>query len=292
MTQTSRDQVWTVVDPDSENRWGERFERLVFVLASANVVAVVLSTVESLDARYGAYFDGLLVASIALFTCLYVVRLWAAGSAAPDAGRSRFAFVRDPIAVVDCFVIVTFWTGLLFEIRLFESGLFRVFWLARVLNLSWFRHSRRRFKRVLDAQRSDLGIAFSGAGMLVLVSSTLMYFVEGSVQPDAFSSIPETLWWGVVTLTTVGYGDVVPVTPLGRLLGAATMLGGVAFFALPSSILAAGFFAERTGEQARTGDRAQTGTQTQTAGRPSVQWCPYCGESLGSESSHGWPRTD
>ncbi|WP_042661941.1 ion transporter [Haloferax sp. ATB1] len=286
MAQTSRDQVWTVVDPDSENRWGERFERLVFVLASANVVAVVLSTVESLYERFGAYFDGLLVASIALFTCLYVVRLWAAGSAAPDAGRSRFAFVRDPISVVDCFVIATFWTGLLFEIRLFESGLFRVFWLARVLNLSWFRRSRRRFKRVLDAQRDDLGVAFSGAGMLVLVSSTLMYFVEGSVQPDAFSSIPETLWWGVVTLTTVGYGDVVPVTPLGRLLGAATMLGGVAFFALPSSILAAGFFAERAGERAQETEE----TRTTDRGRPGgkrVEWCPYCGESLDTGSSHG-----
>ncbi|WP_148414128.1 ion transporter [Haloferax sp. KTX1] len=286
MTQTSRDQVWTVVDPDSENRWGERFERLVFVLASANVVAVVLSTVESLYARFGAYFDGLLVTSIALFTCLYAVRLWAAGSAAPDAGRSRFAFVRDPISVVDCFVIATFWTGLLFEIRLFESGLFRVFWLVRVLNLSWFRRSRRRFKRVLDAQRSDLAVAFSGAGMLVLVSSTLMYFVEGSVQPDAFSSIPKTLWWGVVTLTTVGYGDVVPVTPLGRLLGAATMLGGVAFFALPSSILAAGFFAERAGERAQVAEA----TRTPDRGRPGgkrVERCPYCGESLDIGSSHG-----
>ncbi|MCO8265078.1 ion transporter (plasmid) [Haloferax prahovense] len=278
----SRDQVWTVVDPESENRWGERFSRLVFLLASANVVAVVLSTVESLSARFGVYFDGLLVVSIVLFTLLYVVRLWAAGSDAAESGRhSRVAFVRDPIAVVDCFVIVTFWVGLLFEIRLFESGLFRVFWLARVLNLSWFRRSRGRFKRVIDAQRSDLGVAFSGAGMLVLVSSTLMYFVEGSVQPEAFSSIPETLWWGVVTLTTVGYGDVVPVTPLGRLLGAATMLGGVAFFALPSSILAAGFFAERTEE------RAQPGEQTQPRERPRFEWCPYCGESLGSESSHG-----
>ncbi|QOS13844.1 mvp-type potassium channel superfamily protein (plasmid) [Haloferax gibbonsii] len=282
MAQMSRDQVWTVVDPESENRWGERFSRLVFLLASANVVAVVLSTVESLSVRFGVYFDGLLVVSIALFTVLYVVRLWAAGSDAPESGRhSRVAFVRDPIAVVDCFVIVTFWVGLLFEIRLFESGLFRVFWLARVLNLSWFRRSRGRFKRVIDAQRSDLGVAFSGAGMLVLVSSTLMYFVEGNVQPEAFSSIPETLWWGVVTLTTVGYGDVVPVTPLGRLLGAVTMLGGVAFFALPSSILAAGFFAERTGERMQPGERTRPGEG------PRFEWCPYCGESLDAESSHG-----
>jgi voltage-gated potassium channel len=127
---------------------------------------------------------------------------------------------------------------------------------------------------VFDAERSDLVVAFSGAGVLVLVSSTLMYFVEGSVQPEAFSSIPETLWWGVVTLTTVGYGDIVPVTPLGRLLGAATMLGGVAFFALPSSILAAGFFAERTGEG------------TEASENPSADWCPHCGERLDSGDSH------
>jgi voltage-gated potassium channel len=271
----SREQVWTVVDPDPENRWGERFDLVVFVVASLNVLAVVLSTVESLSDRYSVYFEALLVASIVLFTLLYVVRLWAAGSASRDSERSsRFAFARGPVAVVDFFVVATFWVGVLFEIRLFESGLFRVLWLARVLDLSWFRHSRRRFRRVLDAQRSDLAVAFSGAGTLVLVSSTLMYFVEGSVQPEAFSSIPETLWWGVVTLTTVGYGDVVPVTPLGRLLGAATMLGGVAFFALPSSILAAGFFAERAGDEARAAENSRAGR------------CPHCGERLDSRDRH------
>jgi voltage-gated potassium channel len=271
MAQISRDTVWTVVDPKPENRRGTRFRLVVFVLASLNVLAVVLSTVESFYERYSVYFEALLVVSIALFTLLYVVRLWAAGAASRDSERgSRVAFVRGPIAVVDLFVIATFWTGLLLEIRLFESGLFRVFWLVRVLDLSWFRHSRHRFKRVLVAQRSDLAVAFSGAGMLVLVSSTLMYFVEGGVQPEAFSSIPDTLWWGVVTLTTVGYGDVVPVTPLGRLLGAVTMLGGVAFFALPSSILAAGFFAERTGDA------------TAASENPSGDCCPHCGERLDS----------
>ncbi|MFC6990351.1 ion transporter [Haladaptatus sp. GCM10025707] len=275
MVQLSRDQVWTVVDPDPENRLGARFDPIVFALASMNVIAVVLSTVESLGDRYSSFFAALLVGSIVLFTGLYVIRLWAAGSAPHGNVRSpRFAFVRDPIAVVDLFVIATFWIGFLFEISLLESGLFRVLWLARVLNLSWFRHSRRRFKRVLDAQRADLIVAFSGAGMFVLVSSTLMYFVEGSVQPDAFSSIPDTLWWGVVTLTTVGYGDVVPVTPLGRLLGAATMLGGVAFFTLPSSILAAGFFADRAGEQ------------TPMPGTPGATWCPHCGRPLDSGAPH------
>ncbi|MDS0293680.1 ion transporter [Halogeometricum luteum] len=278
MAQTSREQVWAVVEPNPEDRRGERFGWVVFAVASMNVVAVVLSTVEPLYERYSVYFTALLVASMVLFTALYVVRLWAAGAASGGLDRrGRFAFVRNPIAVVDFFVLATFWTGLLFGIPLLESGLFRVLWLVRVLNLSWFRRSRRRFKRVLDAQRSDLAVAFSGAGMLVLVSSTLMYSVEGSVQPEAFSSIPKTLWWGIVTLTTVGYGDVVPVTPLGRLLGAATMLGGVAFFALPSSILAAGFFAE----QARKETRAEEA--------PRVGRCPHCGESFGGEDT-GSPR--
>lgn len=268
MVRLTRRRLWELVDPETDDRWGRRFEHTVFLLALSNVVAAVLASVEPLYSRYAALFEGFLTVSIVLFTVLYVVRVWAAASGADErgddaSGRRRFA--RRPIAVVDFVVITTFWLGLLTGIEAFGAGLFRTLWIARLFSLSWFARSRGRFKRVLSAQREDLAVAFSAAGMLVLVSSTLMYFVERGVQPEAFSSIPAALWWGVVTLTTVGYGDVVPVTPLGRVLGALTTFGGVAFVALPSSVLAAGFFAERA---ERAHDR-----------------CPHCGEPVDTTPS-------
>lgn len=155
-----------------------------------------------------------------------------------------------------------------------------------MFNLPRFRRSKVRFKRVLSAQRGDLAIAFSGATMLVLVSSTLMFFVENRTQPEAFGSIPAALWWGIVTLTTVGYGDVVPITPLGKLLGGITTFGGIAFLALPSSILAAGFFAERQSKQKESTatEKARTGTPKSPDDEPPRR-CPHCGESLNTTGS-------
>jgi voltage-gated potassium channel len=268
MAPVTRRRLWELVDPETKDRWGRRVEAVVFVLALSNVVAVVLASVESLYSRYTVFFEGFLTASMILFTLLYVARVWAAASGTEHGTSGRLRFARRPIAVIDFVVVSTFWLGLLTGVEALGAGLFRTLWVVRIFSLSLFKRSRGRFRRVLSAQREDLAIAFSAAGMLVLVSSTLMYFVEGSAQPDAFSSIPAALWWGVVTLTTVGYGDVVPITPLGRFLGALTTFGGVAFFALPSSILAAGFFAERAAEREQMA-REHLGNR-----------CPHCGESL------------
>lgn len=247
MARLPRPRVWDTVDPDARRRSGRRLSTVVAVVATLNVLGVVLASVDAIYERAATLFDAFAVLSVLLFTVLYAVRIWAvtAGTGRRDMD-DRLRLARKPILLVDLVVILVFWVGLLSNAE--TTGAIRILWLAHVFNLPHLRRSRRRFRRVLAAQREDLAIAFSGSGMLVLVSSTLMYFIEGNAQPEAFASIPDALWWGVVTLTTVGYGDVVPVTPLGRVLGAITTFGGIAFFALPSSVLAAGFIAERAAE--------------------------------------------
>ncbi|MFC4360309.1 potassium channel family protein [Halobium salinum] len=277
MVRASRRRVSELVDPGTEDRWGRRLTAAVVLLASLNVVALVLQSVPAVYRSSPRFFSAFSFGSVLLFTLLYALRVWSVtASANRRDADGRLRFVRSPIAVVDVVVLTLFWGGLLWEVlwpttvpSVFGAGAVRVLWLAHVFELPQLKRSRRRFKRVLLAQREDLAIAFSGAGMLVLVSSTLMYFAERGAQPDAFSSIPAALWWGVVTLTTVGYGDVIPVTPLGRLLGAITTFGGIAFFALPSSVLAAGFFSERTAEREGTTEDGRT-------------CCPHCGKSLHS----------
>ena len=99
---------------------------------------------------------------------------------------------------------------------------------------------------------------------LLLLSSSLMYYIEHSAQPKVFKSIPATLWWGVATITTVGYGDAVPITALGKVFGGIVALAGVGLFALPSGILASGF-AEEIGKRNR---------------KKSITRCPHCGEEI------------
>jgi len=100
--------------------------------------------------------------------------------------------------------------------------------------------------------------------ILLIIASSLMYFVEKDAQPEVFSSIPAAMWWGVATLTTVGYGDVYPVTTIGKLLGAIISLLGIGMFALPAGILASGFAEEI--QKRRKGRRV----------------CPHCGKDIDS----------
>jgi voltage-gated potassium channel len=284
MPRLPRPRVWAAVDPGAHRRSGRRLTAVVAVVATLNVLSVVVGSVDAVYDRGPWLFDTFAVLSVLLFTVLYAVRLWAVtAGTARGAVDDRLRLARTPILLVDLVVIVVFWAGVLTGVE--ARGAVRILWLAHVFNLPHLRRSRRRFRRVFAAQREDLAIAFTGAGMLVLVSSTLMYYVERSAQPEAFASIPDALWWGVVTLTTVGYGDVVPVTPLGRVLGAITTFGGIAFFALPSSVLAAGFIADRTTDQSETlNGGGETGTSAGGVDPTTATGtCPKCGKRLGVE---------
>lgn len=234
----------------------------ITALIIVNVCAVVLATVDSLFARHERLFYAVEVVSVAVFTLEYLLRLWACTAdpryAAPVRGRLRFAC--RPTLVVDLLAVLPFYGGTaLFVSDLRVLRAFRLVRLFRLLKLARYADSVRAFGRVLRRKRADLVVSTSGAGLLLLVASSLMYAAEHGAQPEAFSSIPAALWWGVVTLTTVGYGDVYPVTPLGRALGAVIAVLGIGLFALPASILASGFVEDDANERGN---------------------CPNCGENL------------
>jgi voltage-gated potassium channel len=99
----------------------------------------------------------------------------------------------------------------------------------------------RAFGHAFRRKKDQLIVALTANGLLLLIASSLMYFIETNAQPDAFGSIPKAMWWGIATLTTVGYGDVTPVTPLGQFVGSIVAVLGIGLFALPASIMASGF---------------------------------------------------
>lgn len=239
------------------------------VLILSNVLAVMLETVDPLRAQYAAIFEGFAYFSIGVLTIEYVLRVWAATAIeeydGPFTGRLRF--MTRPYPLLDLLTIAPLYVGaLVFGPQFFHS--FRLIWLLLFLRLTKRSEAMETLRAAVRAKREDLIVAFSGAGVLLVFASSLLYYAERGAQPEVFSSIPAALWWGVVTLTTVGYGDVVPVTPLGQLLAGLTAIGGIAFFALPASILASGFI-ETRGIDSIVRD-------------PST--CPHCGRALdGSE---------
>ena len=229
--------------------YGSRLNRLVdvflIVLILANVVAVAAETVPRLQAAYRAYFVAFEVFSVIVFTVEYALRVWVAADdvrhGAGSAASRRWRFVRSPLAVIDLLAILPFYV---FFFAAPDLRFLRIFRLVRLFKLARYSPAVAALARVFyDERRALMGALIIMFG-LVLVSASVMYFVERQAQPEAFGSIPQATWWALVTLTTVGYGDVVPVTLLGRILGSVVMIFGLAVYAIPIGIIASGFSSE------------------------------------------------
>ena len=261
----TRASVHRMFEVGAGGRFGYSIDLFVVILIVLNVLAVMLETVDPLYEAYGREFYGFEAISVAIFSAEYLGRVWAATEHPeydhPLWGRLRFA--ATPYMLIDLLAIVPFFLVAIVDLRFLR--IVRLFRFLRLFKLARYDDSMVLFAEVLRRKRSDLIVTFSATGLLLLLASSLMYFIETTAQPDAFSSIPHTLWWGVITLTTVGYGDVHPVTPLGQFFGAIVAVLGIGLFALPASILASGFIEAAGVEE-----------------DPDVEleYCPCCGEDL------------
>jgi voltage-gated potassium channel len=229
---------------------GRVVNAFIVILILLNAAAFAAETVDHLADRYGRYFDAFNVFSVAIFTIEYVLRIWSAveipmlSRMKPWQARLRFAF--RPIMLIDLMAILPFYLQFLIPIDL---RILRVLRLFRLLMLVRYSPALQTLGRVLaDEYRALLG-ALLVMLVLLLFSSTAIYFLERDGQPEVFGSIPASAWWAISTLTTVGYGDAVPATPWGRVVGGVVMLLGVGMFALPIAIIAAGFSLESARHQ-------------------------------------------
>ncbi len=212
-------------------------------LIMLNTLAVILETVDSIYSQYKVLFKSFELFSICIFSLEYLLRLWTCTCIEkfkhPIYGRLKFIFSIG--GLIDLAAILPFYlplvTGFDFRfiriLRLFRF--FRFFKLGRYLNAS------KIISKVIEAKKEELILSLVVTVFLIVIASSVMYYVEHDVQPDKFSSIPETMWWSVATLTTVGYGDLYPITTLGKTLTAIISILGIGMFALPAGILASGF---------------------------------------------------
>jgi voltage-gated potassium channel len=210
-----------------------------------NGVAVILESNHALNAAYGALFSLFELFSVAIFTLEYLGRVWVAVENAGYAGlspwRARLRYMLSPMALIDLLAIAPFYLALLIAIDLRYLRFFR---LLRLLKLSHYFDGLRVFSEVIRREAGAIAAALLTMLVLIIVSACLMFSVENAAQPGHFESITQAIWWSVVTLTTVGYGDITPITFAGKLLAMIIMMLGIGTMALPAGILAARFTEE------------------------------------------------
>ena len=259
--------------PTGDDLASRLFVVSVMTLIVFNVFAVMLETVDEIGKPLGRLFTVLEIFSVAVFTVEYVLRLWSCTADPRYAGafKGRLRYALSPMAVIDLLAIMPFYLEFLpFDLRFIRS--LRLFRLLRVFKLARYSASLRTLDDVLRSKKEELLVTVFVVVIMLIFASSAMYYAENEAQPDKFSSIPASMWWGVATLTTVGYGDVFPITPLGKLLGALIAILGVGLFALPTGILASGFTEEIRKNRQRE-----------------VLICPHCGLEIGGGQEQGNP---
>jgi len=227
------------------DRAGRITGQLLVALIVVNLAAVVLESVPAYEARYGALFLAIEIFSLVVFTVEYVLRVWVAVEHAPyrhlKGGAARLQFIASPLGIVDLLAVLPFWLAFAGPADLRIVLVFRA---VRFFKLARYSPSMRSLLAALASERRALFGCFVILMGATIVAASVMHLVEGGVQPKNFGTIPDAMWWAIVTLSTIGYGDVVPTTAAGRLVAAATGITGLIMVALPIGIIATAFARE------------------------------------------------
>ena len=241
-----RQRVWELLDVSEDPQSGvddwDWVDAFLLALILLNVLAVILETVNSLQLRFSTAFWAFEVFSVGAFSVEYAARIWSCTAdpryRQPLVGRLRY--VSSFFGVVDFLAILPFYVTLALPASALDLRILRILRLmrfARVLKLGRYSDSIGRMKRVIGARRGDLGVALAAVVVILVLASSAIYYVESDTQPEVFTSIPAAMWWGILALTTVGYGDMAPDTLFGKFLGGIIQPLGIFIFTLPAGTL-------------------------------------------------------
>lgn len=243
---TLRQRVYHLIEePLPGKRAVHVFNAFIVILILANVTAVILESVPEVEQAHYATLQAFDVFSVVVFTVEYALRLWIAPEhplyAALTPLKARLKYSVSFHALVDLLAILPFYLATFVHVDL---RFLRILRILRLLKLTRYSHAIEALVRVVYIQRRPLLATVVIAGILLVFASSVMHLVEQEAQPEQFGSIPRSMWWAIVTMTTTGYGDVVPVTPLGRVFAGLLALSSIGLLALPTGILATGFIQE------------------------------------------------
>lgn len=234
----------------------------IIILIVLTVISIILQSFQSLYTSYNWLFNYFELFSVSIFTIEYVARVYVSNLTVDGSNskKSRLTYIISPMAIVDLLAILPFFIPFIIPIDLRFLRILRLTRLLRVFKLNRYTKALKTIAKVIESRKDELLSSIFILSFVLLFSSILMYYAEFDAQPDAFPNIGASLWWAICTLTTVGYGDVYPITSFGKLIASVITVLGIGIIALPTAIISSGFLEE-------------------VQKRKNKQ-CPHCGGSL------------
>lgn len=266
--QVCKDRIYNLIRDDDENDLASNiFDTIIIVLIIVNVILVIAQTFE-LSAVVQSVFYYIELISVIIFTIEYILRVWTSDFIRPEMRpvKARLRYVFSFMAIIDLLSILPFYLPFLIPIDLRVLRILRVLRLFRVFKFNRYTTALAAIATVFKRKKSQLLSSVFVVLLLMIIASVLMYNVESEAQPEAFSNAFSSLWWAVATLTTVGYGDIYPITVLGKILSAVIALLGIGLVAVPTGIISAGFTEMIEEEKKENTDEKE--------------FCPYCGHKI------------
>ncbi len=240
--QTTRRWLYQVLETHDNERVGRLINSFLMLLIFLNVIVIIASSESQIDEKFHTLFVGFEIFSLIIFTTEYLLRAWVSVEKTnfTHPVKGRLKYLLTPMALIDLLAILPS----LFLLLGADLFILRALRLVRLFKLTRYSRSMDLLLTVAKQEADTIFSAIFILIILIIIAATGIFMIEGDAQPKEFGSIPRALWWATVTLTTVGYGDVVPITMLGRVLGIFIVITGIGIAALPAGILASGFTTE------------------------------------------------
>lgn len=265
-----------VEETDEGSIWNKIVSWLIMGLIVASIVLIVAESFESVAVSFKQQLFYFELVSVIVFSTEYLIRILTADFLFPEESplKARLKYMRSGMAVIDLLAILPFYLPFLITMDTRFVRTLRLLRLFRIFKLGRYSKSLKMMADVLKEKAGDLLIALFVTLLLLTVASILMYYVEHDVQPEIFPNIVATFWWAIATLTTVGYGDVYPVTGLGKLISGIIAILGIGMVALPTGIISSAFVDKITeARKAKAREEAKSNPK-------SICFCPQCGVNL------------
>lgn len=282
---------YIVDEKDESNKLSKSFNYFLMVLIILSVGEMALETDDEIFVPYRTYFNIFDFFTVMVFSVEYFIRIFTAHLNPDNKGKTRWESIRSYIfsfaGMIDLVSILPFYFNFT-NLDLRVLRMLRLMRFFRVFKITRYNDSMKLVVDVIKDKSSEIGVIMGLIVIIMIISSFIMFYAEHDTQPEAFPNVLGCLWWAVVTMTTIGYGDVYPITLIGKIVGSIMALLGIGLVAMPTGIISAGFLEKvnekkekklAIAEEKRKNEEKAAGEHP-AAADDQKHYCPYCGHRL------------